>query len=299
MYSHPYDPYDPCVPTNPYKATQFGGASSSYNLNTHLHSHSSSPSTSSDNLRHFRSDSSYQLDEFKPLLAQAVHSDIAPERRFPLSSHPPFPPSSTTTNTMSAYDERLLASAPVATRAAKQEGYNVDLLDNSREVPKSGSSSPTPPAHASNIDHAEAQYPKESPSAVLYSSHTQRPWYKTRKWIIIFTLLAIVVVAAVIGGAVGGTLSNKHKNNGDNSAQSNPNGGSTSSGESGADTGASGPQSGQASAATTGTTTTSPTSSATTTASQNPGTEGGNPAVVAFAQPSEPVIAASAIDGVV
>ncbi|KAI0075155.1 hypothetical protein K474DRAFT_1709222 [Panus rudis PR-1116 ss-1] len=116
---------------------------------------------------------------------------------------------------MTSYDQSLLASAPVATRAEKQasgcEGYNVDLLTNARDVSKSNCSSPTPRALAPSVDNAESGRTKEA-YGVVYPSRTTS-WYKTRKWIAIFTIIAIACVAAIIGGAVGGTLSHKHKSN--------------------------------------------------------------------------------------
>ncbi|THH30470.1 hypothetical protein EUX98_g3719 [Antrodiella citrinella] len=120
------------------------------------------------------------------------------------------------------YDERLLASAPAATRKERQEGYNIDLLDNGRGAPTSGSS--TPPVLAPNEDYAENGLPAKEVTPRYASATT--PWYKTKKGLIILFVAAIVIIAAVVGGAVGGTVG-KHKNNGSSSDAS---GGGTASG---------------------------------------------------------------------
>ncbi|KIP05703.1 hypothetical protein PHLGIDRAFT_128725 [Phlebiopsis gigantea 11061_1 CR5-6] len=111
---------------------------------------------------------------------------------------------------MASYDERLLASAPAATRAAKQEGYNVDLLDDG--APKAGSSSPET-QHAplaSSHGHAEAGLSKE----VLPSyASAPVPWWRRKKVIIFAVIFAVVAVAAIVGGAVGGTVNHNKGGN--------------------------------------------------------------------------------------
>ncbi|KAI0668962.1 hypothetical protein C8Q78DRAFT_1043924 [Trametes maxima] len=105
----------------------------------------------------------------------------------------------------SAYDERLLASAPAATRAEKQEGYDVDLLDERRAA--RGASTTPPPVAVLSANHAKAEaggYAYSQPSAV--------PWYRTRKWVLILVLGGLVVIGAVVGGAVGGTVGHNNKN---------------------------------------------------------------------------------------
>ncbi|KAI0742535.1 hypothetical protein C8Q80DRAFT_1189131 [Daedaleopsis nitida] len=108
------------------------------------------------------------------------------------------------------YDERLLASAPVATRAEKQEGYNIDLLDNDAK-PNVRSTSATPPPAVSGLSadrsQAEAGGYAYAPGHNGYASTApSTPWYKTRKWLIIFLIGGIAAVAAIVGGAVGGTV---------------------------------------------------------------------------------------------
>ncbi|KAI9061837.1 hypothetical protein FKP32DRAFT_1677768 [Trametes sanguinea] len=106
-----------------------------------------------------------------------------------------------------AYDERLAAAAPAATPAEKQEGYDIDLLNEQHSG--RGVSVTPPPLPVLSANHAKAEEGEfttdyTQPRAVV-------PWYKTRKWLLIFLLGAVVIVAAVIGGAVGGTVGHNHK----------------------------------------------------------------------------------------
>jgi len=114
---------------------------------------------------------------------------------------------------MTAYDERLLASVPVVTDADRQEGYNIDLLEGngtSRAV-KAGSPTPAPTSGpgtlAASADHAETGYHKEHD---VYNV-APTPWYKTKKWIIIFVVGLIVLIAICVGVPVG--VTSGHKNN--------------------------------------------------------------------------------------
>ncbi|KAI1790822.1 hypothetical protein LXA43DRAFT_1095047 [Ganoderma leucocontextum] len=137
---------------------------------------------------------------------------------------------------MSGYDERLLASAPAATRAEKQEGYNIDLLEDDRGRSGARSNSATPPpanTAALSTDHSKAEaggYAGSARNAYTPASVSAapKPWYKTRKWLIIFLIGGVVIVAAVVGGAVGGTAG--HKNN---NAASTPPVGAGAGGEAG------------------------------------------------------------------
>ncbi|EKM52824.1 uncharacterized protein PHACADRAFT_176833 [Phanerochaete carnosa HHB-10118-sp] len=111
---------------------------------------------------------------------------------------------------MASYDERLLDSAPVVTREAKQEGYNVDLLDDSR---RAGSSSPETRAPlASNHGHAEAALASKEQLAP-YPAARPIPWWKTKKFIVFSVIFAVVAIAAIVGGAVGGSVHHHNKSN--------------------------------------------------------------------------------------
>jgi len=114
---------------------------------------------------------------------------------------------------MTAYDERLLASVPVVTDADRQEGYNIDLLEGngtSRAL-KAGSPTPAPTPGpgtlAASADHAETGYHKEHD---VYNV-APTPWYKTKKWIIIFVIGLIVLIGICVGVPVG--VTSGHKNN--------------------------------------------------------------------------------------
>ncbi|THH07716.1 hypothetical protein EW146_g9229 [Bondarzewia mesenterica] len=104
------------------------------------------------------------------------------------------------------YDQRLLASAPKVTRAEKQGGYNVDLLEEGR---RHGSASPPPNASPVSEHGGPSQDIIMPATATAYTS-SKRPWYRTRAGIIGLVVLALVIIGAVIGGAVGGTRSNHH-----------------------------------------------------------------------------------------
>ncbi|KIM37804.1 hypothetical protein M413DRAFT_256240 [Hebeloma cylindrosporum] len=90
------------------------------------------------------------------------------------------------------YDENLLASAPAATKAQLQSGYNPDLL-----VEK-----PTSPRSRRDVE-ARGSSPVEK--ADHEPMPPKVPFYRTRKGLIIIAVVAIaVIIAAAVGGAVGG-----------------------------------------------------------------------------------------------
>ncbi|KAI0370976.1 hypothetical protein BV20DRAFT_966086 [Pilatotrama ljubarskyi] len=120
-----------------------------------------------------------------------------------------------------AYDERLLASAPAASRAEKQEGYDIDLLDDRHHGARGVSTTPPPvPILASN--HAKAEV-----GGYTYASRPATPWYKTRKWVIICVLGGLVVIGAIVGGAVGGTVGHSSKSSSAVATKSGDPGGAT------------------------------------------------------------------------
>ncbi|KAI0702653.1 hypothetical protein C8Q76DRAFT_755275 [Earliella scabrosa] len=161
---------------------------------------------------------------------------------------------------MSGYDERLLASAPAATRAEKQEGYNIDLLVEDERKPNLRSTSATPPPAVPPlaVDHSRAEaggYPGMGNGYSSVGPSKAKPWYKTRKWLIIFLIGGIAVVAAAVGGAVGGTVGRSSSSSVEPATSTNTDAGDqggasgpqqTSAGESGAsETNANAPGAGQ------------------------------------------------------
>ncbi|KAH9476568.1 hypothetical protein JR316_0010480 [Psilocybe cubensis] len=95
------------------------------------------------------------------------------------------------------YDAALLASAPAATKAQLQSGYNPDLLV---EKPS------TPTQQGSDLEAALP--PTANPTHTTANAHRmqqRQPFYRTRKGIVIIVIALVVVIAAAVGGGVGGS----------------------------------------------------------------------------------------------
>jgi len=93
---------------------------------------------------------------------------------------------------MPSYDEKLLASAPKATKAQLQDGYNSDLL---AEKPSTQAVDP----EAANRIQTPVQGQEFTPF-----TKKKGPFYTTKKGIIIIVVLVVaVIIAAVVGGVVG------------------------------------------------------------------------------------------------
>ncbi|KAF8269598.1 hypothetical protein EI94DRAFT_1799014 [Lactarius quietus] len=123
-------------------------------------------------------------------------------------------------DTHGSYDHTLLSSVPGPTRAEKQEGYDVDLLDGSRDR-----RAPTPPTNGVPSEPNGATALDYSPGAVSYARKEESaaatneyeavekrvPWYRTRKGIIaIAVVLLVIIIAAAVGGGVGGSHHSSH-----------------------------------------------------------------------------------------
>ncbi|KAG1796964.1 uncharacterized protein HD556DRAFT_1441138 [Suillus plorans] len=130
----------------------------------------------------------------------------------------------------SPYDQNLLDAAPTATRAQRQEGYNVDLLDDRPTRPLSTQplTLPQPIPSDTDVESSSLVQEKDVPAAAAatYASHPTKSFWKTRNGKITIFVIAIVVIGAVVGGAVGGTVGKISSNN--NAPQSVPSSNETS-----------------------------------------------------------------------
>jgi len=96
------------------------------------------------------------------------------------------------------YDENLLASAPVATKAQLQSGYNPDLLVEKTTPP------PRPRRNLEAGDTSPIEQADHEPMP------PKVPFYRTKKGMIIIAVVAIVVIiAAAVGGGVGSKAGRK------------------------------------------------------------------------------------------
>ncbi|KAG2125750.1 hypothetical protein DEU56DRAFT_564681 [Suillus clintonianus] len=109
-----------------------------------------------------------------------------------------------------AYDQNLLDKAPAATRAQRQEGYNVDLLDDRPTRPTSTQLFKPPPIIAGDTDVESSSLTREK---VVPATHPTQSFWRSRNGKIIMFVIAVVVVGAVVGGAVGGTAGKLSSNN--------------------------------------------------------------------------------------
>ncbi|KAG2112948.1 hypothetical protein BD769DRAFT_1673919 [Suillus cothurnatus] len=114
-----------------------------------------------------------------------------------------------------AYDQNLLDEAPAATRAQRQEGYQVDLLDD-RPI-RTASTQPLKPPHIipsdTDVESSSLTREKVVPGATAYASRPTQSFWRTRNGKITIFVVAIVIIGAVVGGAVGGTVGKIGSNN--------------------------------------------------------------------------------------
>jgi len=113
------------------------------------------------------------------------------------------------------YDANLLASAPVATKAQLQDGYDPVLLAEKQ----------TPLPSRRDL---EAGVPAGETRDTAITP-TKQPFYRTKKGIIIIFVAVIVIIAVVVGGAVGGSSHKKKTTSASDSQSGGPPPSSTSS----------------------------------------------------------------------
>lgn len=112
------------------------------------------------------------------------------------------------------YDQNLLDEAPAATRAQRQEGYKVDLLDDRPTRPASTQPLKPPQPIPSDTDVESSSLTQEKvPGAATYTSSPTQSFWRTRNGKITIFVIAVVVIGAVVGGAVGGTVGKIGSNN--------------------------------------------------------------------------------------
>ncbi|EPQ55618.1 hypothetical protein GLOTRDRAFT_121161 [Gloeophyllum trabeum ATCC 11539] len=120
----------------------------------------------------------------------------------------------TQTDPASGYDRGLLASAPVATRAAKQGGYDVDLLDKDPYTGRPSASSSRHTLPRSPVQAEQGLPPQEDPLYAFASPNNARrkSFWRTRNGIITISVaVGIFILGAVLGGAIGGTARRRHQ----------------------------------------------------------------------------------------
>jgi len=126
---------------------------------------------------------------------------------------------------MSTYDATLLKDSPEVSNLARQEGYNVDLL-NEKPVPNRALSPATnAPIHTRKSVHppgrtrlAEEDVP---PIPMNHIEQKRVPFWRTTKGLALIAVGFVVIIGAIVGGAVGGTVAHKHsQKNATNSAGS-------------------------------------------------------------------------------
>jgi len=93
------------------------------------------------------------------------------------------------------YDANLLASAPVATKAQLQSGYNPDLLAEKGTPPSSRNDLEA--RGRSPVERVDDEHPTPIPSKV--------PYYRTRKGIITIVVVLVVIIAVAVGGGIAGS----------------------------------------------------------------------------------------------
>ncbi|KAI0084358.1 hypothetical protein BDY19DRAFT_546482 [Irpex rosettiformis] len=135
---------------------------------------------------------------------------------------------------MSGYDEHLLADAPAATREQKQESYKLDLLNDSEGATNTHNETTPDALLAPSLHHdreaGAGLSTKERIESPYSAPRSTTPWYRTKRWILIFLVIGVVVVAAVVGGAVGGTVGHHHNNNNNNNSTNSTDSSSSGSG---------------------------------------------------------------------
>ncbi|KAJ7657723.1 hypothetical protein DFH06DRAFT_1197000 [Mycena polygramma] len=97
------------------------------------------------------------------------------------------------------YDRSLLAQAPAASRAQRQEGYDHVLLAPNRRAKRT----------QSDLGLNEGSQEPKVPVAPLLDAPYTKPFWQRRWKALVAVVVVLVVIAAVVGGAVGATIRKK------------------------------------------------------------------------------------------
>jgi len=111
------------------------------------------------------------------------------------------------------YDVNLLHTAPDASHAQKQEGYNVDLLTPNQRTELHRDREDGVLSTSNHEGDIAAQREKAAFAPMRRSpqdDHTKRPFWRTRTGKIVLFLLAVVIIGAIVGGTVGGVVGGRH-----------------------------------------------------------------------------------------
>ncbi|KAK7014060.1 hypothetical protein VNI00_019443 [Paramarasmius palmivorus] len=123
---------------------------------------------------------------------------------------------------VSQYDESLLAAAPVTTKQMRQEGYNPDLLSLPSQNTRQASTEKHHDAESRSTNSLAAASKEnlESGAGTTPVTHP-KPFWRTKKGLVVLvTIFVVIVAAAVVGAVVGVTASNKSKADHSNSTTS-------------------------------------------------------------------------------
>ncbi|KAJ6458857.1 hypothetical protein C8R47DRAFT_1162761 [Mycena vitilis] len=97
------------------------------------------------------------------------------------------------------YDRSLLAQAPAASRAQRQEGYDHVLLAPNRRAKRT----------QSDLALNEGSQEPKAPVAPLLDAPQTKPFWQRRWKALVAVVVVLVVIAGVVGGAVGATTRKK------------------------------------------------------------------------------------------
>jgi hypothetical protein len=127
-------------------------------------------------------------------------------------------------NTNPTYDHALLSSVPDPTRAERQEGYNVDLLDEGHDRPAATDQRPLTDGYSPFVTAAHKEGQAENGTNGMRPAVANVPWYRTKWGVTVIVVAIVIIVGGIVGGVVGGTHHSHKNNSGSLSGSAIPNG---------------------------------------------------------------------------